>query len=204
LIDLCDLDEAGFSMTLSNAYSWSPVGKRLYVPYEAPQGRRVNAAGALFHGSGRFEFITRARAPETKRKAVSGLAAGLSQAELGIVNADLLIGFIWQVAGRPEGAPEGWRRDKPLVIVLDNYSVHKSARFQQEQVRWRAADIDLFFLPSYSPELSGIEPLWRDIKQHRMRRLSRDSLLDLKRDVDAALAEKAGSLVTADPLSACT
>jgi hypothetical protein len=37
-----------------------------------------------------------------------------------------------------------------------------------------------------------------------MRRLSRDSLLDLKRDVDAALAEKAGSLVTADPLSACT
>jgi hypothetical protein len=37
------LDEAGFSMTLSNAYSWSPVGKRLYVPYEAPQGRRVNA-----------------------------------------------------------------------------------------------------------------------------------------------------------------
>ncbi len=191
-------------MTLSNTYSWSPVGKRLYVPYEAPQGRRVNAAGALFHASRRFEFITRARAPKTKRKAVSGLAAGLSQAELGIVNADLLIGFIWQVAGRAEGAPEGWRRDKPLVIVLDNYSVHKSARFQQEQVRWRAADIALFFLPSYSPELSGIEPLWRDIKQHRMRRLSRDSLLDLKRDVDAALAEKAGSLVTADPLSACT
>jgi transposase len=54
----------------------------------------------------------------------------------------------------------------------------------------KAADIGLFFLPSYSPELSGIEPLWRDVKQHRMRRLSRDSLLDLKRDVDAALAER--------------
>ncbi len=51
--------------------------------------------------------------------------------------------------------------------------------------------IDLFFLPSYSPELSGIEPLWRDVKQHRMRRLSRDNLLDLKRDVDAALKAKA-------------
>ena len=77
---MCDLDEAGFSMTLPNTYSWSPVGKRLYVPYEAPQGRRVNAAGALFHGpgrSGRFEFLTLARAPQTKRKATSSPAAGL-------------------------------------------------------------------------------------------------------------------------------
>ncbi len=85
----------------------------------------------------------------------------------------------------------GWRREKPLVIVLDNYSVHRSARFAEERVKWRAADIELFFLPSYSPELSGIEPVWGDVKHHRMRRLSRDSLFDLKRDVDTVLAEKA-------------
>ena len=185
-------------MTLPNTYSWSPVGKRLYVPYEAPQGRRVNAAGALFHSSGRFEFLTRARAPKTKRKAISSLADGLEASELGVLNAEVLIAFIWHIAGRPENAPEDWRRDKPLVIVLDNYSVHVGKRFQQERERWRAADIDLFFLPSYSPELSGIEPLWRDVKQHRMRRLSRDKLLDLKRDVAAALAEKASSLISAN------
>ena len=185
-------------MTLPNTYSWSPVGKRLYVPYEAPQGRRVNAAGALFHSSGRFEFLTRARAPKTKRKAISSLADGLEASELGVLNAEVLIAFIWHIAGRPENAPEDWRRDKPLVIVLDNYSVHVGKRFQQERERWRAADIDLFFLPSYSPELSGIEPLWRDVKQHRMRGLSRDKLLDLKRDVDAALAEKASSLISAN------
>jgi hypothetical protein len=188
------LDEAGFSMTLPNTYSWSPLGKRLYVPYEAPQGRRVNAAGALFHNSGRFEFLTRARAPKTKRKAVSSRAEGLEPSELGVLDAEVLIAFIWHIAGRPDDAPEDWRRDKPLVIVLDNYSVHVGKRFQHERQKWRAADIDLFFLPSYSPELSGIEPLWRDVKQHRMRRLSRSSLLDLKRDVDAALAEKASSL----------
>jgi hypothetical protein len=188
------LDEAGFSMTLPNTYSWSPVGKRLYVPYEAPQGRRVNAAGALFHNSGRFEFLTRARAPKTKRKAISSRAEGLEPWELGVLDAEVLIAFIWHIAGRPDDAPEDWRRDKPLVIVLDNYSVHVGKRFQQERQKWRAADIDLFFLPSYSPELSGIEPLWRDVKQHRMRRLSRSSLLDLKRDVDAVLAEKASSL----------
>ena len=195
-------------MTLSNAYSWSPVGQRLYVPYEAPQGRRVNAAGALFHGGARFEFITRARAPKTKRKAVSRLAAGLSESEMGTIDAELLIEFIWQIAGRPENTCEGWRRDRPLVVVLDNYSVHVGKRFHQEREKWRAADIDLFFLPSYSPELSGIEPLWRDVKQHRMRRLSRDSLLDLKRDVDAALAEKASQLaagksLTGDTYSVC-
>lgn len=116
--------------------------------------------------------------------------------ELGVLNAEFLIGFIWRLAGRPENAPPDWRRDKPLVIVLDNYSVHKSARFQEERQRWRAANVDLFFLPSYSPELSGIEPLWRDVKQHRMRRLSRSRLLDLKRDVDAALAAKASVLIT--------
>jgi hypothetical protein len=201
---LGDLDEAGFSMTLSNAYSWSPVGNRLYVPYEAPQGRRVNAAGVLFHGSGRFEFLTRARAPKTKRKVVSRLAAGLSEAEIGTITAELLIEFIWQIAGRPENASGDWRRDRPLVIVLDNYSVHVGKRFQQERVKWKAADIDLFFLPCYSPELSGIEPLWRDVKQHRMRRLSRDRLLDLKRDVDVALEGKAKQLAYANSLTGDT
>ena len=100
------------------------------------------------------------------------------------------------MAGRSQDAPEGWCREKPLAIVLDNYSVHKSIRFQEERLKWQAADIHLFFLPSYSPELSGIEPLWRDVKGHRMRRLSRESLLDLKRDVDAALSQKASSLTT--------
>ena len=178
-------------MTLSNAYSWSPVGRRLYVPYEGPQGRRVNAVGALFHKSRHFAFATLARAPQPKRKALSPLAAGLEAKEIGVLNAESLLQFIWGMAGRPETAPEDWRREKPLVVVLDNYSVHKSARFQEERLKWRAADIELFFLPSYSPELSGIEPVWRDVKQHRMRRLSRDSLLDLKRAVDAVLAQKA-------------
>jgi hypothetical protein len=194
LIDLCDLDEAGFSMTLSNAYSWSPVGKRVRVPYEAPQGRRVNAVGALFYKAQCFAYDTLGRAPQPKRKDASPLAAGLKGSELGVLNAEFLIRFIWRIAGRPKDGAPNWRREKPLVIVLDNYSVHKSVRFSQEREKWRTADIGLFFLPSYSPELSGIEPLWRDVKQHRMRRLSRSTLLDLKRDVDTALKDKADTL----------
>ena len=49
------------------SFSWSLVGQRLTIPYEAPQGRRVNAIGIYFsHGplTGRFEFVTYARLPE--------------------------------------------------------------------------------------------------------------------------------------------
>jgi len=46
-------------MTLPTCFSWYPRGERLTIPYEAPQGRRVNVIGATFtHGPevGRFEF----------------------------------------------------------------------------------------------------------------------------------------------------
>lgn len=93
------------------------------------------------------------------------------------------------------------------MIVLDNSSVPVGKQFQpvgkqfqQAREQWRQADIALFFLPSYSPALSGIEPLWRDVKQYRMRRLSRDTLLALKRDVAAALAAKASDLLSANSL----
>ena len=89
-------------MTLSDAYSWSPIGKRVRVPYEAPRGRRVNAVGALFHNSRCFAFATLARAPQPKRKALSPLVAGLEPSELGVLNAEFLIGFIWRMAGRPQ------------------------------------------------------------------------------------------------------
>lgn len=181
-------------MTASTNYSWSPVGQRLYVPYEAPQGRRVNAIGALFHHTRHFEFLTRAKDPKCKKKPIPKAAEGLEASELGTLDAAVVIAFFWRIAGRPDDAPEGWRRDKSLVIVIDNYSVHHSQDVQDERLKFQAADIDLFFLPSYSPELSAIEPVWHDVKQHRMRRRSRDKLVDLKRDVDIVLTEKASSL----------
>ena len=81
------------------------------------------------------------------------------------------------------------------MVVLDNYSVHHSQYVKEERAKFQEADIDLFYLPSYSPELSEIEPVWHDVKQHRMRRLSQSSLLELKREVDVILTEKASSLM---------
>ena len=55
----------------------------------------------------------------------------------------------------------------------------------------------MFFLPSYSPELSGIEPIWHDVKHHQMTKRSYEILGELFRAVDEALARKASELLTA-------
>ena len=181
------------------------------MPYEAAQGRRVNAIGAYFsHGpqAGRLELETCACLPKgNKRKGAKGRARrprpppeqaaaahGLTASEVGISDAQRLLAFVWRVAGRPVGAPAGWRRERPLVIVLDNYSVHQSRAVRGERAALEAAGVTLFALPSYSPELSAIEPIWHDVKHHQLTRRSYALLGELKRAVDAALRGKAGLL----------
>ena len=89
----------------------------------------------------------------------------------------------WQgerhVAVRPDHAPMDWRRVRPLVVVVDNYQAHKSDRVKAELSHLQAADIYLFYLPAYSPELSEIEPIWNDVKYHGLPQCSYQALGDL-------------------------
>jgi transposase len=62
------------------------------------------------------------------------------------------------------------------VLVVDNSSVHTGERVQAERAAFAAAGITLCYLPSYSPELSGIEPIWQDVKQHDMTKRRYDVL----------------------------
>ena len=123
----------GFAPTLPTSYSWYPVGERLSIPYEAPQGRRVNALGLYFSRgpqAGRFAFETAATLPESRakkaRKSVEERAAahGLRPEQVGSIDSERLIAFIWKSAGRPAVHRAEWKRERPLVIWLDNYSVH--------------------------------------------------------------------------------
>ena len=198
----------GFAPTLPTNRSWYPVGERLTIPYEAPQGRRVNAIGLyVSHGpeAGRFLFETAATVPESRaKKARKGLeeraaAHGLRREQVGPIDSERLLAFIWRAAGRPAVHAADWKRERPLVIWLDNYSVHKSERVKQELPVLEAAGITLCYLPSYSPEMSRIEPIWHPIKHHEMVRRSHAVLGDLMTAVEAALTQKA-----ADLLAACT
>jgi transposase len=53
---------------------------------------------------------------------------------------------------------------KPTWVVLDNASVHTSAKFKANIDKWKQLGLNLYFLPPYSPELNLIEILWRFIK----------------------------------------
>ena len=53
------------------------------------------------------------------------------------------------------------------------------------------------YLPSYSPELSRIEPDWNDIKQHHLVKRSYETVGELKRAVDEGLSRKAELLLQA-------
>lgn len=190
-------------MTLPTGYSWSAVGQALRVPYEGPQGRRVNVIGGYFsHGqeAGRALFASYASLPKqmgkVKRKTSQERAAahGLPPDVLGPIDAERFLAFVWRLAGRPAAAMTAWRRLRPLFIVLDNYSVHKSRSVQVALPALKAANVFLFYLPAYSPQLSQIEPIWRSLKGHGMPYRTQTVLGKLKQDVDEALADKAKQL----------
>jgi len=101
-------------MTLPPSYSWFPRGARLRVPYEAAQGRRVNAIGAYFtHGphAGRLEAQTWAALPKSRAKTrrltrqEQAAAHGLPEDAVGPSDAQRVVDFMWQVArAAPRGA----------------------------------------------------------------------------------------------------
>lgn len=190
-------------MTLPTSYSWFPVGQTLSIPYEAPQGRRVNVIGGYFsHGpeAGRFDFQSYASVPKptgkSVRKPLSEIAAAhaLEPDCLGPIDSERFLTFLWRLAGRPKVCPDDWRRERALVIVLDNYSVHKSQAVKAAVPALEAANVSLFYLPSYSPELSEIEPIWRSVKGHGMPYRTQTLLGEAKQAVDTALHEKAHTL----------
>lgn len=189
-------------MTLPLNYSWYPRGERLLIPYEAPQGRRVNVIGAyISHGveAGEFGFAAYAALPKSRAKQPQPLAEqaathGLREEEVGPIHSERFLQFVWTFAGRPAVYPEGWRRERPLSIWLDNYSVHKSDRVKAEIPALERAGITLHYLPSYSPELSKIEPIWQDVKHHDMRERSQTEVRALKEATETALTQKAAEL----------
>jgi len=131
MIDLWFLDESGFAPTLPTGYGWGRRGTRLVVPYEAPQGRRVNVVGALapYGAAGpRLAF-------ETRRKAE------------GRYDAAAHLAFVRRVADLPAGAATGAGRRRPCVVVLDNYSVHHAAAVKDAVPDLEAAGVRFCYLP---------------------------------------------------------
>jgi hypothetical protein len=172
-IDLHFLDESGFAPTLPTTYTWARAKVRARVPYEAPQGRRVNVLGAWapFGATPRFAYASRP----------------------GKLDSAAFLDFVWHDVGgmvTPLGeVPAGFRRARRCVIVLDNDSVHHSRAVTDALPGLTAAGIELVYLPPYSPELNLIEGLWRHVKHEELPIRSYTTAQALQAAVDHALDE---------------
>jgi hypothetical protein len=176
LIDLYFQDESGFAPTLPLSSTWAREGTRPLVRYEASAGRRVNVSGAIapFGPCPRLVWDSR----------------------IGRLDAAAFVQFIeQQVAGLPALRPADYQRERPCVVVVDNYAVHHGRLVREAQPGWDAAGVCLFYLPPYSPELNApIEAVWRQVKYHEVPRRSFTTAADLKAAVDAGLDRRAATL----------
>ncbi len=146
-------------------YTWVRRGQRKRVPYENPQGRRVNALAALVWGDA---------AP-----ALSWVA------KPGSLRAHHLIAFLQQL---PPVAV-------PTVVVLDHGSVHRSKEVRAAVPdRWTRG-VYRSFLPPYSPELNDSEATFRVIKHDELPERRYATLPALLDAVDAAFTTSEEKLI---------
>jgi putative transposase len=137
-LTLVYLDECGFSPSQPVTYSWVLPGERKVVPYENPQGRRVNAL-AMLVPYGPRPSLTWDEVPRT------------------LTSADLLVML--------DGIPRG---EEPVVVVLDNAAIHHSKVVHAAVPELAGRGIALYYLPAYSPRLNEIEPYFGVLKQYEM------------------------------------
>jgi putative transposase len=147
------------------SYTWVRQRERKRVPYENPEGRRVNALAAL---------------------AKAGAAPALYWvAKPGSLRAHHLIAFLTELP--PASVP--------TVVVLDNGSIHRSKETRAAiPVLW-ARGVYLSFLPPYSPDLNAIEPVFRAIKHDHMPERRYSSLPALLDAVDTAFSSYEEGLI---------
>lgn len=178
LLDLHFLDESGFAPSFPVSFTWARQGTRPLLQYQAPQGKRVNVLGAL--------------APLTNTPCFT------YRLTTGKLTAAVVLDFLWTDLGgmvTPLGTlPADFVRSRPLVVVLDNASAHVATQVKAQRAALAAADIHLFYLPTYSPHLNRIEPLWCHIKFYDVQVRSYATLDALRTAVSEALDRYAHTL----------
>jgi len=76
---------------------------------------------------------------------------------------------------------------KVSVIVMDQAPIHTSYALQDKLEEWKANDIHIFELPTYSPELNQIEILWRFMKYDWLEAKAYESWESLRNHVEEML-----------------
>ncbi|WP_251960477.1 IS630 family transposase [Nostoc commune] len=75
------------------------------------------------------------------------------------------------------------------VVVMDKASVHRSKKIQDKISKWKQKNLEIFLLPSYSPQLNLIEILWRFMKYEWIEIDAYSSLQNLVNYVEKVIRE---------------
>ena len=166
---------------LRRAYEQDPAAVRRWLRRDYPEiaARAKTEGGTLFWGDGRTytsdglrsddvrgrSYAPRGRTPEVRvnhKRANLGLVSAVTnKGELrwmvldGAVKAASLLRFLARLVRDVE---------RKVFLILDRLPVHRSARVRAWLAR-REAEIEVFYLPGYSPELNPDEAVNGDLKQ---------------------------------------
>lgn len=118
--------------------TWVRRGERKRVPYENPQGRRLNVLATTIEWTDQRELYW---LPVRRHFDSVDVVYALEQLAV----------------------PE-----VPTVVVIDNASFHRDQVVRAARPQLRQQGVYLYYLPPYSPELNDIERLFRTIKHHEL------------------------------------
>ncbi len=147
-------DETGFSLRVRRRKCWSRRGQRRLVPGNRRRGR-VNVMGGLrYNDRLRLNFFVDKGNSESFFQQLSKLNEFIKQE--------------WVKQGNKS---ELYERIGPRVlIILDNASFHKRQDII-EAIEQKLPNLQLCFLPAYSPDFNLIELVWHSCKEFIAHRL---------------------------------
>ncbi len=177
---------------IRRAYEQDPAAVRRWLrrDYPAIVARAKRARGVIFRGDetglrsddvrGR-SYAPRGRTPQVrvchKRAALSLVSAVTNRGELrwmvvdGAVKAPILIRFLGRLIREAR---------RKVYLILDRLKVHR-ARLTRDWLAEHRADIEVHYLPAYSPDLNPDEGVNADLKQAVPRKAPSRSRQQLKR-----------------------
>jgi transposase len=77
---------------------------------------------------------------------------------------------------------------RPLIIVWDRWSVHRSAARRIAAARWKHIEFEP--LPAYAPELNPVEAMWGHAKFAKLANYVPDDVDDLDAAVRSSLKDQ--------------
>lgn len=162
-------DESGFSLRVIRRKTWGQKGQRRKLTGRRSSGR-VNVMGGIrFHDRKRVCYFIDKGTSENFYAQLEQLNEWVKQ----------------EWVGQGNDAEDFEQKGPKLLMVLDNASYHKKKTTLLE-IEQKLPNIQLYFLPPYSPDFNLVELVWHSAKEYIAHRLFK-SVQELRELLDKLL-----------------